>query len=89
VYETFQALYSQVEDIELSVNPDPGRIGTTVVTILLSSAPLVGNSSVEVLGKDQSINMVFDLRNEDVRRFLDSLRSRGLVSLNFLPNDLF
>jgi hypothetical protein len=86
VCETFQALYSQVQEIKLSPNFDNSRHETTTVTIYLSSAPLVGDLPMKLSDTGYPITLAFDLQNNDTKRFLMSLRSRGLVSSVCLSN---
>jgi hypothetical protein len=81
--ETFQALYSQVQDIELSSGSDLSHRKTTAVTICLSSPPLVGDSAMTPPENEQPITLEFELQSHDVKRFLSALHSRRLVNLIF------
>jgi hypothetical protein len=65
----------------MELGSDPSSCETTAVTINLSSAPLVGNSQMKAPENGQPMTLVFDLRNEDMERFIDTLRNRGLVCL--------
>jgi len=85
VCETFQALHSEVLEIKLT---PAGRSEMTGITIYLSSAPLIGNSRMKLPEKAQPITLLFDLRKEDTKRFLESLRNRGLVCPH-LPKERF
>jgi hypothetical protein len=68
----------------MSASTHPLPQGPITVIVILSSAPLVGNVPM-VIPDGQIPSIVFQIRPEDVERFLQALHDRGLVcSLVFL-----
>lgn len=84
MFETFEASYSQVQEIKLSVSPDSTKDGAALVTIALSSAPTIGESKMGLPRNGQPTTLMFHLHSNDVTRFLKSLHSRALVGLTLL-----
>lgn len=76
--ETFRTLYSDVGKIELAA---PSKYNKTSVTAQLLSPPIVGRMPASQPPNSEGVVMSFDLSTEDVERFVQALKSRGLVSI--------
>ncbi|PFH52380.1 hypothetical protein AMATHDRAFT_2115 [Amanita thiersii Skay4041] len=71
--DTFQLSFPTIQMIEIS---EPSAFMVTVI-IAISSSPLLGHTPVFALEAD-GMSVSFDLRKEEVGKFLSVLRSRGL-----------
>jgi hypothetical protein len=71
-YESLQIRYADVISIELKSGP-----GTTRVMAKLSAPAIVAEVPMKTRGE---LALAFDIKNEDIKRFLEALNSRGLVS---------
>lgn len=62
----------------VSIDLTPGRSTTQVLAKLLAPAIV---AEVPMKSPDE-LTSVFDIKNEDMKRFLETLNDRGMVGLN-------
>ncbi|KAF8892601.1 hypothetical protein BD779DRAFT_1784199 [Infundibulicybe gibba] len=75
--ETFQSPYSNIDKIRLSA-PLHSK---TNVTAYLSSSPFLGNTPLEGPSKETTLQLSFQLKGEEVERFIQVLKYRGLAGI--------
>jgi hypothetical protein len=73
-YESLQVHYADVVSIDFASGPT-----TTQVTVNLSAPAIVAEAPMKTSG---ALTAVFDIKTEDINRFTEALKRRGLVSLD-------
>ncbi|KAF8061517.1 hypothetical protein FPV67DRAFT_1509269 [Lyophyllum atratum] len=75
--ETFHAKYTTVQDVKVSALSEV----KSRVTIQLLSPPSIGQATINH-ASDEKTSTVFDIDEKEVTRFLRSLKTRGVTSVN-------
>jgi hypothetical protein len=73
-YESLQVHYADVVSIDFASGPT-----MTQVTVNLSAPAIVAEAPMKTSG---ALTAVFDIKTEDINRFTEALKRRGLVSLD-------
>ncbi|KAH7916007.1 hypothetical protein BJ138DRAFT_763770 [Hygrophoropsis aurantiaca] len=81
-FESFRVPYTSVSSVAIDKSNESAPEGRASIIVHLTSAPLVGND-IMVLKKGEDTSLKFLLHNEDLGRFMETLRRRGVGKLSF------
>lgn len=84
MYESLSAVYTAVVKIEIAyrTTKDEDKTGSPDIMISLNAPPVVGTELVHPKANDAQVlnpTIVFSLQRDDIPRFHEALKSRGLV----------
>lgn len=79
--ESLQVPYSHIRTITLDNSEKNASKGEVLIMVYLTSPPLVANVQMKSPGAN-FLHAKFLLRNDDVSRFMEALRRRGVVRIS-------
>lgn len=81
IYESIEISYSHVQTVTMDTS-NAMTLKKTSVTLALLTPPRIGGTEMEVDGPELYLKFMVD--SEDLKRFMEALRRRGVVSCIYM-----